>query len=58
MLEQQLGAQADHAGRGVEPGPEQQHRHAELFLLVLLPGPGLAGGQPGQQVVLAAVAAS
>jgi hypothetical protein len=56
VLEQQLGAEADHAGRGVEPGPEQQHRHAELFLEVLLAGSGLAGGQPGQQVVPAAAA--
>jgi hypothetical protein len=53
MLEQQLGAQPDHAHRGVEPGPEQQHRHAELLLLA---GPGLAGGHLGQQVVLAPAA--
>ncbi len=49
MLEQQPGAQPDHAHRGVEPGPEQQHRHAELLLPV---GPGLAGGHLGEQVVL------
>jgi hypothetical protein len=48
VVEEKLGAEADHAGGRVEPGAEQQRRRPHQFLLIRT---RLARGQAGQQVI-------